>query len=343
MQKQSHVVLSSTKDPRQYYCTKTWWCGLVLLLIGEGSLFASYAFAPLSLIAPLSAVSLIGNKLYFRISVSERKMEAEGVSEALYSIVPRLCLDCSGHVPLHHVLPELPRATDCREHREAPDWLACPPVPGSVTVITVKAVAGMVVLSIQGSLQLSYPIFYVMFVCMVATIFFQASFLAQASHLYDSSLIACVNYIMSTVFAVGAGAIFYLEFNQADILHICLFLLGCAVCFLGVFLITKNKKNSKAFEPYVTMDMSVDFKRSMKMMKFWSNGSEAYSSDPEEDEEEMLYGENEEESEDMMDLSDLPTSLFACSVHEAVFEEDMQRKSRTCWTGGEEKPSLVFQ
>lgn len=67
----------------------------------------------------------------------------------------------------------------------------------------------------------------------------------------------------------------------------------------------------------------------MKMMKFWSNGSEAYSSDPEEDEdeEEMLYGENEEESEDMMDLSDLPTSLFACSVHEAVFEEDMQRVS----------------
>ncbi|KAM9466642.1 calcipressin-3 isoform 1-T2 [Clarias gariepinus] len=66
----------------------------------------------------------------------------------------------------------------------------------------------------------------------------------------------------------------------------------------------------------------------MKMMKFWSNGSEAYSSDPEEDEdeEEMLYGENEEESEDMMDLSDLPTSLFACSVHEAVFEEDMQRE-----------------
>ncbi|XP_026799984.2 calcipressin-3 isoform X1 [Pangasianodon hypophthalmus] len=70
----------------------------------------------------------------------------------------------------------------------------------------------------------------------------------------------------------------------------------------------------------------------MKMMrdglKLWSNGSEAHSSDPEEDEdeEEMLFGENDEESEDMMDLSDLPTSLFACSVHEAVFEEDRQRE-----------------
>lgn len=99
-------------------------------------------------------------------------------------------------------------------------------------------------------------------------------FLSQASHLYDSSVIACVNYIFSTTFAVGAGnthtihfrilvfsvhlffffycivcifcmyvlvsllycnhllylfhlgAVFYLEFNQEDALHICMFLLG---------------------------------------------------------------------------------------------------------------------
>eukprot|EP00064_Thunnus_orientalis_P016898 superscaffoldBa00003453_g16971 len=63
--------------------------------------------------------------------------------------------------------------------------------------------------------------------------------------------------------------------------------------------------------------------------KAWSNGSEAYSSDPEEDEEEedMVFGENDQDgmAEEMMDLSDLPTALFACSVHEAVFEEDAHR------------------
>ncbi|XP_016385048.1 calcipressin-3 isoform X1 [Sinocyclocheilus rhinocerous] len=61
--------------------------------------------------------------------------------------------------------------------------------------------------------------------------------------------------------------------------------------------------------------------------KLWSNSSEGHSSDPEEDdEEEMAFGEAEEDSEEMMDLSDLPTALFACSVHEAVFEEDRQRE-----------------
>ncbi|CAB1446043.1 unnamed protein product [Pleuronectes platessa] len=64
-----------------------------------------------------------------------------------------------------------------------------------------------------------------------------------------------------------------------------------------------------------------------------SNGSEAYSSDPEEDEEEeeeeedMVVGENDQDgmADELMDLSDLPTSLFVCSVHESVFEDDVHR------------------
>lgn len=68
--------------------------------------------------------------------------------------------------------------------------------------------------------------------------------------------------------------------------------------------------------------------------KAWSNGSEAYSSDPEEEEEEedMVFGENDQDgvSEEMMDLSDLPTALFACGVHDAVFEEDAHRVSQCC-------------
>lgn len=46
---------------------------------------------------------------------------------------------------------------------------------GSMTVVTVKAVAGMIVVSIQGNLQLDYPIFYIMLVCMIATAIFQAT------------------------------------------------------------------------------------------------------------------------------------------------------------------------
>ncbi|XP_024128507.1 calcipressin-3 isoform X2 [Oryzias melastigma] len=65
--------------------------------------------------------------------------------------------------------------------------------------------------------------------------------------------------------------------------------------------------------------------------KGWSNGSGAYSSDPEEDEDEeedMVFGESDQDgvAEEMMDLSDLPTALFACSVHEAVFSQEAHRE-----------------
>uniref|UniRef100_A0A8C1PMI3 NIPA like domain containing 3 n=1 Tax=Cyprinus carpio TaxID=7962 RepID=A0A8C1PMI3_CYPCA len=283
IQKQSHVALAGNKDPRHYYYTKSWWSGLMLMVLGEGALFVSYAFAPLSLIAPLNAVSVICSKLnaeHYNIPIlvfveryiltflgcvltaggtylfvtfgpnSHEKLNAENIVKHVIGW-PFLLYLLLGIITFCLVLYFYKQ----RDANYLVLILLLVALLGSVTVITVKAVSGMIVLSILGPLQLSYPIFYVMFICMVATIVFQASFLAQASHLYDSSLIACVNYIFCTTFAIVAGAIFYQEFYHEDVLHICMFLLGCTICFLGVFLITKNKRKLKGFEPYVTMDM----------------------------------------------------------------------------------------
>lgn len=43
----------------------------------------------------------------------------------------------------------------------------------SLTVISVKAVSGMITESIKGQLQLIYPIFYIMLVIMIASCAFQ--------------------------------------------------------------------------------------------------------------------------------------------------------------------------
>ncbi|KAE8624567.1 hypothetical protein XENTR_v10005988 [Xenopus tropicalis] len=66
-------------------------------------------------------------------------------------------------------------------------------------------------------------------------------------------------------------------------------------------------------------------------MKSWNESSDVYSSDQEEEEEEeeMIFGENDEDLEELMDLSDLPTSLFACSVHDSVFEVEEQKERFT--------------
>lgn len=58
-------MIAGTKDQRTFYRTKTWWFGFVFTFIGEGANFASYAFAPLALVAPLNAVSILSEYLLY--------------------------------------------------------------------------------------------------------------------------------------------------------------------------------------------------------------------------------------------------------------------------------------
>ncbi|XP_039642779.1 NIPA-like protein 3 [Perca fluviatilis] len=286
IQKYSHVTLAGTKDLRVFYRTKTWWCGFVLTCLGEGANFVSYAFAPLALVAPLNAVSVLSSSILGLIFLREKSKPKDFAKR--YGLSFLGCILTIGGTYLFVAFGpnshEKLKAENVVKHfvgwpvllyllleiitfclllyfykRRSANYLVIilmlVALLGSVTVITVKAVSGMLVLTIEGNMQLDYPIFSVMFVCMVASVVFQARFLSQACKLYDSSLIASVNYILSTVFAVVAGAVFYLEFKNEDVLHICMFLLGSAFCFLGVFLLTKSRKRTKTFEPYVTMDM----------------------------------------------------------------------------------------
>uniref|UniRef100_A0A1A8E7K7 NIPA-like domain containing 3 n=1 Tax=Nothobranchius kadleci TaxID=1051664 RepID=A0A1A8E7K7_NOTKA len=287
IQKYSHVTLAVTKEQRTFYQTKTWWFGFVFICVGEGANFVSYAFAPLAVIAPLNAVSVLTSSILGFLFLRDKHKPKQfvknyglsflgyiftiGGTYLLVSFGPNsheklqaenIVTHIVGWPVLLYLLLEI--ITFClllyfyKQHNTnyLVVILMLVALLGSVTVITAKAVAGMLVLTLEGSMQLSNPIFSIMFVCMVASVVFQARFLSQASRLHDSSLVACVNYILSTLFAVVAGAVFYLEFNNEDVLHVSMFVLGSALCFLGVFLMTKSRKKNKIFEPYVTMDMA---------------------------------------------------------------------------------------
>ncbi|XP_060114338.1 NIPA-like protein 3 isoform X2 [Heteronotia binoei] len=277
LQKYSHIRLAGSKDHRVYFKTKTWWCGLFLLFLGELGVFSAYAFAPLSLIVPLGAVSVIASAIIGIIFIKEKWKPKEFLSCGL-AVVGTYLLITFG--PNSH---ETMTGENITKHLVSWPFLLYTLVEiilfclllyfykerkahyivvilllvallGSMTAITVKAVAGMIAVSIQGNLQLGYPIFYIMVVCMVATATFQAMFLTQASQLYDAPQITSVGYVLSTMVAITAGAIFYLDFIGEDVLHICMFALGCLIACLGVVLITRNKRKSILFEPYISMD-----------------------------------------------------------------------------------------
>uniref|UniRef100_A0A8D3E394 NIPA like domain containing 3 n=1 Tax=Scophthalmus maximus TaxID=52904 RepID=A0A8D3E394_SCOMX len=276
IQKYSHVTLAGTKDPRAFYSAKTWWCGFVLTCLGEGANFVSYAFAPLALIAPLNAVSVLTSFILGFIFLREKSKPSDfakryglsflgsvltiGGTYLFVAFGPNsheklkaenIVTHLVGWPVLLYLLLEVIMFSlllyfyNQRSAQYIVVILLLVALLGSVTVITVKAVSGMLVLTTEGSMQLDDPIFSVMFVCMVASVAFQARFLSQACKLYDSSLVASVNYILSTSFAIVAAVTVYF-----------VLLYRTALCFLGVFLITKNRRRTKTFEPYVTMDMT---------------------------------------------------------------------------------------
>uniref|UniRef100_A0A4W3K5J9 NIPA like domain containing 3 n=1 Tax=Callorhinchus milii TaxID=7868 RepID=A0A4W3K5J9_CALMI len=246
VQKYSHVKLSSAKDPRSYFKTKTWWLGLALMLVGELGIFTSYAFAPLSLVTPLSAVSIVASSIIGIIFLRDKWKPKEFLKRYVLSLLgcgltvtgiyllvtfgPNAHEKLTGSNLVQHLLSWpfllyllLAIILFClllyyykrRKMRYIIIILLLVALLGSVTVVTVKGVSGMIVLSIEGNLQLSYPIFYVMFVSMVSTAAFQ--------------------------------------FKGENALHISMFILGCCAAFVGVALITRNNKK-KAFEPYVAID-----------------------------------------------------------------------------------------
>ncbi|XP_048452183.1 NIPA-like protein 2 [Rhincodon typus] len=126
-------------------------------------------------------------------------------------------------------------------------------IHASLTVISVKAVSGMVTSSIQGQLQFQYPIFYVMLVIMIASCIFQVQFLNQAMRLYNATEVVPINFVFFTASAIIAGVIFYQEFHGAALLNIFMFLFGCMLSFLGVFLIAKNREKQTSEVPYIDM------------------------------------------------------------------------------------------
>lgn len=60
IQKCAHLRLACQTEPKPYYTSKLWWCGIILLGLGEVGNFTAYGFAPIALVAPLGCVSVIG-------------------------------------------------------------------------------------------------------------------------------------------------------------------------------------------------------------------------------------------------------------------------------------------
>ncbi|XP_003479929.2 NIPA-like protein 2 [Cavia porcellus] len=274
IQKYSHVQLAQREPPRPYFKSVLWWAGALLMAVGETGNFAAYGFAPVTLVAPLGCMSVTGSAIISVMFLKENLRASD---------ILGMTLAIAGAYLLVNFAPNITQAVSARRvqyyfvgwqfliyvifeilifcillyfhkrkgMKHIVILLTLVALLASLTVISVKAVSGMITFSVMDKMQLTYPIFYVMFIIMIASCVFQVKFLNQATKLYTMTTVVPVNHIFFTTSAIIAGIVFYQEFFGAAFLTIFIYLFGCFLSFLGVFLVTRNREKEHLQQSFI--------------------------------------------------------------------------------------------
>ncbi|KAI0220065.1 NIPA-like protein 2 [Lamellibrachia satsuma] len=205
-----------------------WWLGFILMVLGEVGNFSAYGFAPASLVAPLGTTTVIAN-MFIAVGIlkerlrptdifgccmavvgafllvnfstrTEKVLDADGIVEHLQklSFIIYICTEVAVLTALFIV--------KLKFHVDSVLVLILiTAILASFTVISAKAVSGMLQLTMAGSLQVHYAIFWLLLVVMVVTGVTQVKFLNQAMQLFDSTTVVPTNFVFFTISAILAG------------------------------------------------------------------------------------------------------------------------------------------
>ncbi|XP_022102561.1 NIPA-like protein 2 isoform X3 [Acanthaster planci] len=247
-----------------YLKSRLWWLGIIMMVCGEVGNFMAYGFGPATVVAPLGTTTVVANA-YIAIVFLGEKLRARDVLGTYLIIVgaflivvfstqsnTRLsALQISEHLlkpaflvylgvevivfiavnvvihyygALHVILFILPAA-----------------ILASLTVISSKAVSGMITMTAAGESQLMYAVFYIMIVVILVTGVIQIRYVTRAMQAFQATVVVPTFFVFFTVSAILAGIFFYGEFNGLTFVQIVMFLFGCFCSFLGVYFITQGR------------------------------------------------------------------------------------------------------
>ncbi|XP_036292663.1 NIPA-like protein 2 isoform X1 [Pipistrellus kuhlii] len=294
IQKYSHLQSAHQEHARPSFRSALWWGGALLMALGEAGNFVAYGLAPVTLVAPLGCMSVTGSAFISVMFLKEnlRASDVLGMTLAfagsylLVNFAPNISQAISGRTVknyfvgwqfLIYVISEI--LIFCvllyfykrKGMTHIAILLTLVALLASLTVISVKAVSGMITFSVTDKIQLTYPIFYIMLIIMIASCAFQVKFLNQATKLYSTVAVVPVNHILFTTSAIIAGIIFYKEFLGAAFLAMFIYFFGCSLSFLGVFLVTRHREKEHLPQSYIDLG-TIPGKQTLDKIQPDSNG-----------------------------------------------------------------------
>ncbi|CAO3594569.1 unnamed protein product [Absidia cylindrospora] len=249
----------------RYLLSKTWWLGILLMVLGEMGNFMAYGFAPASTIAPLGTATLVSNAILAPCLLDEqfRTRDFFGVFFAVCGAAGVVWSSKTHEVKLS---PELVVAalTQIRSFVFYgvtvfmivvltiinPQYgannifvdLGIVALYGVYTVLATKSLSSLLNLTLYK--LFTYPISYIFLLVLIFTAIMQIKYLNKALQRFDGVAVIPTQFVLFTISAIIGSAVIYRDFDDEDAEHLLKFVLGCLIEFFGVFLITSNRRGS---------------------------------------------------------------------------------------------------
>ena len=260
LQKHMHNVEKETGAPAA--SSPLFWASFAGLIVGEVGNFAAFGFASPTVVSPLGAVAVIANGVLASIVLKEqlRVRNILGMALTIFgSIVVVLNAPPSiDDLSVDDFVTLLSRTTSLvylailaaavallkmasptyGEQYILVDLMLCSTL-GSVTVLCSSAFSKFIGQFLGGDASLLWdPVCYLVVITMGITAVSQLHFLNQAMSHFESSHVVPTYYVTFTICSISGGGVVLRDFWRFTLLHALGFCIGCALCFIGVVLIT---------------------------------------------------------------------------------------------------------
>ncbi|GAD91893.1 DUF803 domain membrane protein [Paecilomyces variotii No. 5] len=249
-------------DRKSYLKSPYWWAGIVLMTIGEAGNFLAYGFAPASIVSPLGVIALVSNCVIapFMLKEKFRKRDFWGVVVAIAgAVVVVLSASSSEEKIGPHEIWDMITTWEFELYlgltasmivvlmwssakygsRTLLIDLGLVGLFGGYTALSTKGVASLLSFTLWH--VITFPITYLLVAVLVFSALMQIRYLNRALQRFDSTQVIPTQFVLFTLSVIIGSAVLYRDFESTTASRAAKFVGGCALTFLGVYLITSGR------------------------------------------------------------------------------------------------------
>ncbi|KMZ60447.1 putative Non-imprinted in Prader-Willi/Angelman syndrome region protein,putative [Zostera marina] len=256
-----------------YLLEPWWWVGMLIMICGEAANFVAYAFAPAILVTPLGALSIIFSAVLAHFFLDER-LHNFGVLGCILCVVGSTTIVL--HAPseiiinsvneLWHIATQpgfivyfcvvitlvtllILKGVPHFGQTNIMIYIGICSLIGSITVMSVKAVAIALKLSLSGTNQFVYIPTWIFTLVASVGVVIQLIYLNKALDIFNAAVVSPVYYVMFTTLTIFASMIMFKDWNSQNPSQIVTQVCGFVTIVGGSFLLHRTREMGNANEP----------------------------------------------------------------------------------------------